>query len=1018
MKRRFTCFFRRIAPIKEEVGILFSIFVNMCLNFTMIMKRLFTIFAAFAFVLSSTNASAQETQEAIDSTAQKLMNYAAALNNFGKALPQEKVYLHLDNTSYYQGDKIWFQAYVVTADNKPTALSRTLYVELLNAGGTVVNKATLPIVNGRCNGDFALNHLPFHSGFFEIRAYTKYMTNFGEDVIFSRIIPVFDKPEKEGNFEEKKMLRMRTKNSRYVVKREWEERTDNVTLKFFPEGGNLVTGVASQVAFEATDKGGAPLEVKGRIANKAGETKGEFTTQHEGRGVFEYTPTEGDKAEVEYQGKSYKFDLPKAQEQGAVMRVDNISMRDSVKVVITKSENLAADLMGAAVMSGGKLFNFSLMDFSEEDSFTFTFSKRRLPAGVARIVLTDPEGNIVADRLFFANKGKRGTISVESDKDSYEPFDKVKLTLSTNDYAGRPMLSPISVSVRDNKNEVEARSSMLVDLLLMSEIKGYVHNPFYYFEADDEEHHVALDNLLMVQGWRRYNWDWWSGKEAFDLKYMPEQGIEVHGQILHYGTDKPMTNIQLSSLLSLRGNEEDSEQAIEEQANKASQAMTTMMQTAQSRGNMGGFRGGPGGFRGRGGGPVGQSSAMAALGTNSSTSKDKSDDKDKDKDADTTATEKVKDVSHFGILDVDSLGRFAFVGNMQGKWHLTLAVTNDKNRKKWSRITLDRNFQPKPRAYSIGEMQVILADDEKSINRNYAIDSTLTTDQMPTFVLDTLGDSEKKMSEKTHNIDEVVVKGKRTHQQEIYKAKSEAIAFYDIPSEIDNIRDDGEQVEDVRELLAQMDENFIITRASVGTVRGGTGTGDIAEVSQKDASNSGAYSASMMATTETVSVQQWNITYKGREPLMILNYERQWGSVAGDDQVNLAAIKSIYISEDLGAISEYADRNKMTQSEAISRYSCVVFIETYPEGKIPVEPARGVRKTWIEGYSKPTEFYHPDYTKLPKDVDYRRTLYWNPAVETDENGKAVIEFYNNASCKRMKVSAETLTNDGTIGMSE
>ena len=133
------------------------------------------------------------------------------------------------------------------------------------------------------------------------------MTNFGEDVIFSRIIPVFDKPEKEGNFEEKKMLRMRTKNSRYVVKREWEERTDNVTLKFFPEGGNLVTGVASQVAFEATDKGGAPLEVKGRIVSKAGETKGEFTTQHEGRGVFEYTPTEGDKAEVEYQGKSYKY---------------------------------------------------------------------------------------------------------------------------------------------------------------------------------------------------------------------------------------------------------------------------------------------------------------------------------------------------------------------------------------------------------------------------------------------------------------------------------------------------------------------------------------------------------------------------------------------------------------------------------------------------------------------------------------------------------------------------------------
>ena len=37
----------------------------------------------------------------------------------------------------------------------------------------------------------------------------------------------------------------------------------------------------------------------------------------------------------------------------------------------------------------------------------------------------------------------------------------------------------------------------------MSEIKGYVHRPEYYFEADDEIHRQALDELLMVQGWRR-----------------------------------------------------------------------------------------------------------------------------------------------------------------------------------------------------------------------------------------------------------------------------------------------------------------------------------------------------------------------------------------------------------------------------------------------------------------------------------------------------------------------------------
>ena len=67
-----------------------------------------------------------------DSIAVRLQGFVSTLEQFGKALPQEKVYLHFDNTGYYQGDQIWFQCYVVTSEfNRPTAWSKTLYVELL-----------------------------------------------------------------------------------------------------------------------------------------------------------------------------------------------------------------------------------------------------------------------------------------------------------------------------------------------------------------------------------------------------------------------------------------------------------------------------------------------------------------------------------------------------------------------------------------------------------------------------------------------------------------------------------------------------------------------------------------------------------------------------------------------------------------------------------------------------------------------------------------------------------------------
>ena len=45
-----------------------------------------------------------------------LPGYVKAINQFNQLNPQEKVYLHFDNTGYYLGDTIWFKAYVVFAE--------------------------------------------------------------------------------------------------------------------------------------------------------------------------------------------------------------------------------------------------------------------------------------------------------------------------------------------------------------------------------------------------------------------------------------------------------------------------------------------------------------------------------------------------------------------------------------------------------------------------------------------------------------------------------------------------------------------------------------------------------------------------------------------------------------------------------------------------------------------------------------------------------------------------------------
>lgn len=129
-----------------------------------------------------------------------LLEKAARVQQFNLLYPQKKVYLHFDNTGYFIGETIWFKAYVVRADTgKPTDLSGVLYVELLNAAGDVVERRKLEVEEGQARGDIRLDKL-LTSGFYEVRAYARYMTNWGTGACFSRVFPIFEKPERFGDY--------------------------------------------------------------------------------------------------------------------------------------------------------------------------------------------------------------------------------------------------------------------------------------------------------------------------------------------------------------------------------------------------------------------------------------------------------------------------------------------------------------------------------------------------------------------------------------------------------------------------------------------------------------------------------------------------------------------------------------------------------------------------------------------------------------------------------------------------
>ena len=570
-------------------------------------------------------------------------------------------------------------------------------------------------------------------------------------------------------------------------------------------------------------------------------------------------------------------------------------------ITVQKNRFTPAQVLGLAVMSRGKLYNFCMLTVKRNQPFSFRLDKKNLPAGVSQLVLFDKAGQVLADRLVFVGKPDTLSLAVRTDKEHYLPYDSIGISFEVNDSQGKPVQTPLSVSVRDGWEEVENRHSMLTDLLLMSEIKGYVRRPSWYFESDDTLHRRALDELLMVQGWRRYEWKHWAGVEPFELKYLPEQGIELHGQVVSMVRSKPRPDVQVTSFLTKRGEEDN---------------------------------------------PTNQHTP------------------------------------YFDVFTTDSLGRFSFISQVEGKWNLILSVS-EKGKKKDHRIVLDRVFHPKPRKYPMAELQVHISGDEKVSLPDTLPNDTVFLQESVEQLFKTYEDSLRKlgMDEKIHRIDEVVVKAKKQDKAaEVYKARTKSIAYYDVASEMDDIQDrNGFIGDDIHELMINMNPEFYREHSPSG---------------------------------------EEYLFYKGKMVLFSINYERTYHTEMDYNKYRLLpleAIKSVYISEDYGTICRYADP-RFTPMNIDKLYRCVVLIETYPEDQISVKGGKGVRKTWLEGYSEVKDFYQPDYRVLPKENDYRRTLYWNPALPTDEKGKAFIRFYNNSRCQSPRITVETLTEDGKIGV--
>ncbi len=498
--------------------------------------------------------------------------YKSLLQNLAfNRFPQEKVYLHMDNRSYFVGDTIWFKAYVMNASTlHPTQLSGVLYVELLNEKGVEMERKKMRLENGMCHGDFILKE-DFRTGYYEIRAYTRYMLNFGNSAseeqdliyeqmdvserdrveysyrrqqedkdlipeynhsIFSRVFPVYMPPQQKGDYKRDMEYYPFHTSLAFPKETQTEFREDNLVLSFYPEGGHIVAGVENVVAFEAVNQWGKKVEVEGYIAERKGEKITMFRTCSHGRGTFAITPQRETAytAHVFYKGKNYKFKLPQSIESGVSLHLQPPVSNEDVNIELRPSNARETELLGVSVQCRGSLLAFDTITVNGGITSFVKIPWKALRTGVNQFTLFNARGEILADRLFFVLPPKQQTkLTITNLPDSVNPYEQVTLELqASNSTWSTQSIFSIAVTDADNRDTSFDTRDIRSELLLSSDLKGFIEDADSYFRHENDTLMATdLDLLMLVQGWRRYEW-----KPVGEVEYTPEKGLQLDGYVI------------------------------------------------------------------------------------------------------------------------------------------------------------------------------------------------------------------------------------------------------------------------------------------------------------------------------------------------------------------------------------------------------------------------------------------------------------------------------------------------------
>jgi hypothetical protein len=444
-----------------------------------------------------------------------LVSAQQRFDNFNQLLVQEKLYLHTDKNFYIAGEIVWFRIFYIDGNtDHSVSLSKVAYVEIMDKAGKPALQAKIAIDGNGGNGSLYLP-LTLGSGSYTLRAYTSWMRNFDPAFFFEKRINIV--------------------NTIKATASSVQEDTVKTQVKFFPEGGYLVSDIETKIGFRIADNAKGGLNAKGVVTDNTGDTILSFSPYRLGIGSFAFTPHAGRSyiaTITTSEGRIFQQALPEIKQYGYVLNVaDNNDGRLRVKIRARKNDVSTEELtLLVHTRQSVKVAEHGFIDGSKE--LIFFIEKSKLAEGVSYFTLFDKNQQPVCERLVFTRPRQKHTASINPDKNAYAARQRVDLSVGAEDSIN----CSVSIFQIDSLQDLQ-QGNIASYLLLTADLAGEIESPGYYL-SDETGTEEATDNLMLTYGWRRFRWENVLAASPKDnIKFLPEyRGHIIYGRVINNRT--------------------------------------------------------------------------------------------------------------------------------------------------------------------------------------------------------------------------------------------------------------------------------------------------------------------------------------------------------------------------------------------------------------------------------------------------------------------------------------------------